>query len=100
MKAKRVASLLLCLIMALSLLPAAALAAEPDEVIEITTAAQLKELAAQVNAGNDQKGKYYLLKNDLDLGGSNFFKLRDLGAALNFDVDYDDTTATMIVRSR
>ena len=35
-----------------------------------------------------------------NIGGNNFFKLRELGAALNFDVDYDDAAATMIVKSR
>ena len=35
-----------------------------------------------------------------NIGGNNFFKLRDLGAALGFDVDYDDASATMIVKSK
>ena len=35
-----------------------------------------------------------------NIGGNNFFKLRELGTALGFDVDYDDATATMIVSSR
>ena len=35
-----------------------------------------------------------------NIGGNNFFKLRDLGAWLNFDVDYDDATHTMLVTSR
>ena len=35
-----------------------------------------------------------------NIGGNNFFKLRDLGTALNFDVDYDGATSTMIVKSR
>ena len=35
-----------------------------------------------------------------NIGGNNFFKLRDLGSALGFDVDYDSTTATMLVKSR
>ena len=35
-----------------------------------------------------------------NLAGNNFFKLRDLGKALNFDVDYDGSTATMIVKSK
>ena len=40
---------------------------------------------------------------DLDvynIGGSNYFKLRDLGGALGFDVDYDADTDTAIVKSR
>lgn len=35
-----------------------------------------------------------------NIGGNNFFKLRELGAALGFDVDYDNATATMIVKSK
>ena len=35
-----------------------------------------------------------------NIGGNNFFKLRDLGAALGFHVGYDSATATMLVRSR
>lgn len=35
-----------------------------------------------------------------NIGGANFFKLRDLGAALGFDVDYDEATATMLVKSK
>ena len=34
-----------------------------------------------------------------NIGGNNFFKLRDLGAAVGFDVDYDEATKTMIVES-
>ena len=35
-----------------------------------------------------------------NIGGNNFFKLRDLGNAVGFDVDYDAATATMLVTSR
>ena len=35
-----------------------------------------------------------------NIGGNNFFGLRDLGEALGFDVDYDAETRTMIVTSR
>jgi len=34
-----------------------------------------------------------------EIGGNNFFKLRDLGAAVGFDVDYDNATSTMLVTS-
>jgi hypothetical protein len=33
------------------------------------------------------------------LGGNNFFKLRELAAALNFKVDYDDKTDTVLINS-
>jgi|GEM_PF-6353539 len=35
-----------------------------------------------------------------NLGGNNFFKLRDLGDALNFLVDYDPDTGTMLIDSK
>jgi len=34
-----------------------------------------------------------------NIGGNNYFKLRDLGAALGFEVGYDPTTATAILTS-
>lgn len=35
-----------------------------------------------------------------NIGGNNFFKLRELGTALDFAVDYDEASATMIVTSK
>ena len=35
-----------------------------------------------------------------NIGGSNFFKLREMGDALGFDVDYDAGTDTAVVKSR
>ena len=37
--------------------------------------------------------------NVYNIGGSNFFKLRDLGTALGFDVDFDAASNTVVVRS-
>ncbi len=34
-----------------------------------------------------------------NIGGNNFFKLRDLGELLNFTVDYDNATRTMLIIS-
>ncbi|MGN1001447.1 MAG: hypothetical protein ACI4PC_01630 [Oscillospiraceae bacterium] len=34
-----------------------------------------------------------------NIGGNNFFKLRDLGTALGFTVDYDEATNTMVITS-
>ena len=34
-----------------------------------------------------------------NIGGNNYFKLRDLGDALEFDVDYSATTNTAIISS-
>ena len=41
--------------------------------------------------------------SDMDafnLGGNNFFKLRDLGSRLGFGVDYDEAARTMVVTSK
>ncbi len=35
-----------------------------------------------------------------NIGGNNFFKLRDLGDQLNFGVDWDGTSSTMLVTSK
>ncbi len=35
-----------------------------------------------------------------NIGNSNFFKLREMGDALGFDVDFDESTNTAIVKSR
>lgn len=35
-----------------------------------------------------------------NIGGNNFFKLRDLGDALNFTVDYDYNTGTVLIYSK
>ena len=35
-----------------------------------------------------------------NLGGNNFFKLADLGAALGFGVAYDEDSRTMLVSSK
>ena len=34
-----------------------------------------------------------------NIGGNNFFKLRDLGDVLNFNVDYDEAARTMLITS-
>lgn len=35
-----------------------------------------------------------------NIAGNNFFKLRDLGTAFNFEVDYDATSNTVVVKSK
>jgi hypothetical protein len=35
----------------------------------------------------------------VNIGGSNFFKLRDLGSVLNFTVDYDEASKTVLITS-
>ncbi len=35
-----------------------------------------------------------------NIGGNNFFKLRDLGETLNFSVDWNGATSTMVVKSK
>ncbi len=45
-------------------------------------------------------GKENSAINAYNIGGSNYFKLRDLGDALGFDVDFDAASNTAIVMSR
>ncbi len=40
-----------------------------DDPYQITTAAQLRLLATNVNAGTDHSGEYFEMTNDIDLGG-------------------------------
>ena len=35
-----------------------------------------------------------------NIGGNNYFMLRDLGEALGFEVDYDAAARTMIINSK
>ncbi len=72
MKSKLI-SILTGMCMIMTILPQITFAAEsaPDgsesNPIEISTAQQLAELAAEVNSGNDYHGKFIRLMNDIDL---------------------------------
>ena len=67
--------------------------------VQQLTEAQLREAGPSpqtilINGAANDSLRAYLI------GGYNFFNLRDLGAALGFDVDYDTQSRTMLVTSR
>ena len=83
-----------------------------DGVVSISTGAGYEALGTELAAGADksataQPSAQTIMINgekrsDLsvyNIGGNNFFKLRDLGDSLGFFVDYDAATATAIVQS-
>ena len=79
---------------------------------EVKTGAAYTLLGGELQTGTDKSASTVKSSQSLqidgkaveltayNIGGNNFFGLRDLGKALNFDVDYDTATATMIVESR
>ncbi len=87
---------------------------ETNKVVSVTTNhAYTTPNGHELEVGADKSGTAVVstqtimidgrVRSDLavyNIGGSNFFKLREMGDALGFDVDYDGTTNTAIVRSR
>ncbi|MBR1659530.1 MAG: hypothetical protein IJ705_04365 [Oscillospiraceae bacterium] len=82
-------------------------------VVAITTGKAYTEVGGELEKGEDKSATAAVSPQTIqidgetvdtlsvyNIGGNNFFKLRDLGAALNFDVDYNEETATMIVTSK
>ncbi len=65
---KRILAMLMCLVLALSMMPSVAIATETD-VTEIATVADLKAFAEQVNAGDDFANKTVKLTANIDLTG-------------------------------
>ena len=82
---------------------------EESRSVSITTGAAYEAVGGELELGEDKSATCVLSnwsievngeKKDVvayNLGGNNFFKLRDLGAALGFGVDYDEATRTMLV---
>ena len=82
------------------------------KTISITTGAPYTANGSELVIGEDKSASCVVSsqsvtingqKVDLtayNLGGNNFFGLRDLGSALGFNVDYDTATRTMIVTSK
>ncbi|MCR5262909.1 MAG: copper amine oxidase N-terminal domain-containing protein, partial [Clostridiales bacterium] len=82
------------------------------QMISITTGAAYEPTGGELVVGEDKSdscvvsGQKVMIDGETaeltayNLGGNNFFGLRDLGEALGFDVDYDADTRTMIVTSR
>ncbi|MCR4907180.1 MAG: copper amine oxidase N-terminal domain-containing protein [Clostridiales bacterium] len=82
------------------------------QTIAVTTGAPYTPNGSELVIGEDKSATCVLSRQSLkingeavaltayNLGGNNFFGLRDLGAALGFNVDYDAETRTMIVTSK
>ena len=82
------------------------------QMISITAGAPYEPTGGELVIGEDKSascvvsGQKVMINGEAvdltayNLGGNNFFGLRDLGEALGFDVDYDADTRTMIVTSR
>ena len=80
--------------------------------IAVKTGAAYTSVGGELTTGTDKSASAVLSEQKVtingsaveltawNIGGNNFFKLRDLGEALNFNVDWDGDTATMLVTSR
>ena len=86
---------------------------EAGGVVSITPGAAYEPVGGELTVGADKSASAVpsaqtvkidgWTRSDLtvfNLEGNNFFKLRDLGAALGFTVDYDPETNTAVVSSR
>ena len=62
--------------------------------VDNSATAQTSRQAILVNGEKNEKLTVY------NIGGSNFFQLRELGEILGFEVDYDQATNTAIVNSK
>lgn len=84
-----------------------------SKTVSVVTGADYTPIGGELVTGSDNSGSAVpstqtILINGVpnstlsayNIGGNNFFKLRDLGAAVGFDVDYDNASATMLVTSR
>ncbi len=84
-----------------------------SETVRITTGVPYEPVGGELTVGADQSATAVLsrqtividgvVRGDLtvyNIGGNNFFRLRELGEALGFDVDYDAETDTAVVTSR
>ena len=86
------------------------------QAVMIATGSPYSPIGGELEAGEDMSATAQPTRQRIfidgaeraDLGawniggekGSNYFKLRDLGEALGFHVDYDEDTKTILVRSR
>ena len=83
------------------------------QTVTVTTGAPYEPNGSELTVGADKSATAApsrqtvvidgLVRGDLsvyNIGGHNFFQLRELGEALGFDVDYDAATDTAVVRSR
>ena len=80
--------------------------------ISVTTGEAYTAVGGELSTGTDKSDSTVMSSQSIqvngevmdltayNIGGNNFFKLRELGEALGFDVDYDEATRTMLVTSR
>lgn len=71
--------------------------------LSVPAAAEMSKKAASALISSQSlliNGKAATGMSVFNIGGNNYFKLRDLGTALNFGVDYDSATKTMIIQSK
>ena len=81
-------------------------------VVSITTGQPYEAVGGELTTGTDKSASCVLSDWKVEvngeakdivaynLEGNNFFKLRDLGTAIGFNVDYDTETATMLITSK
>jgi thiol-disulfide isomerase/thioredoxin len=83
---------------------------EQANAVRIATGEPYQKIGGELDKGEDLSstavrsaqtvyidGKKNTELDAYNIGGANYFKLRDLGNALRFDVDYDESTRTMLV---
>jgi len=86
---------------------------EKTETVTITTGAAYKLIGGEMKNGTDKSdtarksSQKIIIDGETDksmsvynIGDNNYFKLRELGNALDFDVDYDEKNDTVVVNSR
>ena len=84
---------------------------QEEQMIKVLTNELYRPVGGEMEIGEDksstavlsvQKIKVNGILRDLtayNIGGNNFFKLRDLGQALNFEVDYEKESNTVLINS-
>ena len=82
------------------------------QTISVTTGSAYTPVGGELETGTDKSKSAVVSSQKLiidgelieglsvyNIGGNNFFKLKDIGNALGFEVDYDEDTNTMIINS-
>ena len=79
--------------------------------VYIDTVGEYEAVGSELNEGTDKSDTCVITAFDIyvdgklvdvvvyNIGGNNYFKLRDLGKAIGFGVDYDDATRTVLITS-
>jgi len=83
-----------------------------EKMISVKTGEAYQSVGGELTTGTDKSASTVKSSQSIqvngqkldltayNIGGNNFFKLRELGEALNFSVDYDNATRTMLVTSK